>query len=424
MDKKKILFIIPWLPYPMKSGGHQAIFNGIFAVKDLMEVSLAYEVYDRDEYERAIVEFKKQIPTAKHFPRFHIYKKPSVKRKVFNWMKSCAKSLSTIFHKASSQPAISTIDDCEWWKTAILPLNESWLLHIKEILNTQKFDIIQVEMPWLISQILTLPSVSKRIFVHHEIGIVRRNLEMEKLPKSPYVTAMKRFADFGEVGELNMYDAVVTLSSIDTNKLKQAGVKVPVHSSFAIVKPTEECRFVKAVNRLTFVGSDVHTPNLIGLQWFLSNCWKKLMNHNSQYTLSIIGKWSQTNIDKIKTEYPNIEFLGFVEDLVSVLRGSIMIVPITEGSGIRMKILEAGFMGIPFISTSVGAEGIPVVNGIHCFLADTPACFVDSITKLEDEDLQKSIVTEARKMVEKHFSISSLKENRMEIYNKTLGVKS
>ena len=46
MAKKNFLFILPWLPYPLKSGGHQAIFNGIRAVVDDYNVFITY---DEDE---------------------------------------------------------------------------------------------------------------------------------------------------------------------------------------------------------------------------------------------------------------------------------------------------------------------------------------------------------------------------------------
>ena len=95
-----------------------------------------------------------------------------------------------------------------------------------------------------------------------------------------------------------------------------------------------------------------------------------------------------------------------------------MIVPINIGSGIRMKILEGTSRGIPFISTTVGAEGIPVKDGEHCFITDDPDTFVNDIIKLQDTELQIKFVKAANDMVNECYSVKALRKNRLEIYQK------
>ena len=95
-----------------------------------------------------------------------------------------------------------------------------------------------------------------------------------------------------------------------------------------------------------------------------------------------------------------------------------MIVPITIGSGIRMKILEAASMGIPFVSTTVGAEGIPVKDSHDCFLTDNPETFVDDIIKLQDNVLKLQFIQNANKMVWENYSLKELRKNRLGIYEK------
>ena len=94
-----------------------------------------------------------------------------------------------------------------------------------------------------------------------------------------------------------------------------------------------------------------------------------------------------------------------------------MIVPITIGSGIRMKILEAASMGIPFVSTTVGAEGIPLRDGHDCFLTDSPNTFVEDIVKLQDKELKLLFIQNANCMVCENYSLEALRRNRLEIYN-------
>ena len=118
----------------------------------------------------------------------------------------------------------------------------------------------------------------------------------------------------------------------------------------------------------------------------------------------------------VQSKYEDVFFLGYVDNLNATLKDSVMIVPITIGSGIRMKILEACSNGIPFVSTSVGAEGIPVVHGKHCFLANTPSEFVNAIINIQDADVQMKFVKNSALLIKKHYSLDSLRENRLSIY--------
>ena len=101
-----------------------------------------------------------------------------------------------------------------------------------------------------------------------------------------------------------------------------------------------------------------------------------------------------------------------------------MIVPITIGSGIRMKILEASSLGVPFVSTSVGAEGLPVENGKNCFIADDKEMFVNCILKLQDTTIQEKFIENAHTMILEKFSIKALRENRLDIYKHVLNNKT
>ena len=49
MMRKKILFVLPFAPYPLTSGGSQAIFNGITVVKDDYETFVTYQTSSADE---------------------------------------------------------------------------------------------------------------------------------------------------------------------------------------------------------------------------------------------------------------------------------------------------------------------------------------------------------------------------------------
>ena len=82
----------------------------------------------------------------------------------------------------------------------------------------------------------------------------------------------------------------------------------------------------------------------------------------------------------------SIDLIGEVEDVVPYYRkAQVAIVPLLHGSGTRLKILEAMSLGVPVISTSVGAEGIDYTNGKNILIADTEQEFNEAIDQLLEQ---------------------------------------
>lgn len=419
IQKKYILFVLPFLPYPLTSGGHQALFNGIMAVNASYNVFVAYKGVDDEGHFFAQQEFLRLLPNVTLCPC--LMPKPERPSWKIRFIWTVRHILDRLLGTTDSHTKTVDATLGNWWLKSVTPTDRKWAEHIDALCKKYNFDIIQVEMPWMISDVFCLPNNVKKIFVHHELGFVRRELEIVNAGNNAYAEACRSFADFNEIGQLNKYDAIVSLSPIDSEKLHEAGVTVPIHTSFAIVDTSKELVLPSKVEkRLTFIGPDAHTPNFVGIKWFLENCWGKLKAANGEYTLDIIGTWSEDNRMLFSEKYPDIHFLGFVDNLYEVLKGSVMIVPITVGSGIRMKILEACSMGIPFVSTTVGAEGIPVDNGKHCYIADDADTFISYIRKMDCLQHQKDLVSNSYQMVRDNYSLEALTKNRMDIYSSVL----
>jgi glycosyltransferase involved in cell wall biosynthesis len=105
--------------------------------------------------------------------------------------------------------------------------------------------------------------------------------------------------------------------------------------------------------------------------------------------------------------------VGPVPDAIPELaRSRIAVVPLRTGSGTRLKILEAWAAGLPVVSTSIGAEGLPAKDGEHLLLADSAAEFVDAVTRLLTcPVLCRSLGAAGRLLVEKEFTWESAWES-------------
>lgn len=409
--KKKLLIILPNLPYPMSVGGNQAMYNGIISIKDDYDVHLVYLQSHSSK--------KQSIPC---IPGVTIspfrYKRKIDQLGLFIWITTkCAQ-----FLKLGSMYADYFF---ELIPTRFKPACQEYIDFINNYIKKYKIDVVQFEMLSCLSHVITLPQEVKKIFVHHELGFV---VNEQKLLSKGYLENRKanvELAKILELGLLDKCDAILTLSECDKQKLVREGVKAPIYSSFAIVNTdVKSYNTNENGNVLSFVGPSLHTPNYLGIKWFLENCWDKLLRYDASYRLKIIGKWSEDRCNEFMRKFKNIEFVGFVPNLADALNNTIMIVPITVGSGIRMKILEAASLGIPFVCTTVGAEGLPFENGRDCFKADTPENFVKAIVDLKDKSLREKFAQNANAIVKEKYSMDALRKNRLEIYEKVLNEKN
>jgi glycosyltransferase involved in cell wall biosynthesis len=81
--------------------------------------------------------------------------------------------------------------------------------------------------------------------------------------------------------------------------------------------------------------------------------------------------------------HPRMHFSGSVAEIAPWLKAAdIAVIPLTEGGGTRMKILDCFAAGLPVISTSKGVEGIPVSHGEEVLVIDDWPSFIEAIAEL------------------------------------------
>jgi glycosyltransferase involved in cell wall biosynthesis len=119
----------------------------------------------------------------------------------------------------------------------------------------------------------------------------------------------------------------------------------------------------------------------------------------------LVGK-NAAAVRRFTTGDARIEVAGPVVDAVCELaRSRVAVVPLLTGSGTRLKILEAWAAGLPVVSTTIGAEGLPVRDGENALLADGAEAFAGAVTRLLTcKELRRSIGSAGRLLLEKEFT--------------------
>jgi len=105
-----------------------------------------------------------------------------------------------------------------------------------------------------------------------------------------------------------------------------------------------------------------------------------------------------------------VAITGKVPTVQPYLRhADVAVVPLFFESGTRFKILEAGACGIPVVSTTLGAEGLPLQNGNEILIADEPQAFARAIVRLvRDRPFAASMAAACRAFVEERHAIPQL----------------
>lgn len=409
----KVLFVLPFLPFPLDSGGCQALYNGIKAA--VAAGSSAYLTYpDRDNSEK-----NRQALSEKLQGRIHILPFPAYVNKKGEKVLEVIYKSKYLLKKLIKGEIHSKAEDAPYdeWIHQLMPRNQAFCHFVNELVTQNDIDIVQCEMLDTLAFGLTLPPGVKKYFVHHELGFVRKGQHPIILQEPFAAPAHLAINKVIEIYLLNHFDAIITLSEIDTLKLREAGVSSHLHTSFATIDHLSESTLESTDGTtLSFVGPEWHPSNKQGLQWFLDSCWEQLLAANPGYQLQIIGGWSKETSQQWRSRYRHITFTGYVEDLAATIKNTIMIVPITIGSGIRMKILEAGLIGVPVVTTSIGVEGIPLVNEENCFISDSPEAFVQSVLALSDRTIRERFIRSTQQIIVARYSQDALNDNRKALY--------
>jgi glycosyltransferase involved in cell wall biosynthesis len=160
----------------------------------------------------------------------------------------------------------------------------------------------------------------------------------------------------------------------------------------------------KAAGGALFVGSLDWFANLDGLRWFDEEVWPRVVARVPDRSFQIVGRSSRAG--SLHLSAPQTRYLGPVRDLGPAYRNAaVVVVPVRVGGGTRLKILEAFAHGVPVVSTSLGAEGLMVQDGVHLMLSDSPAAMAESIELImRDARYADRLRASAFELVRRHYS--------------------
>ena len=420
--KKKILIITPRPPYPLFSGGEHAQFYFIGEMMSQMDLSICFEINDLD-YNSNIDDFgrlKKMWKEVTFFPLINKKKQSDtiiLYRKFKNGISGIKQAIFRIFSNQKPEDT-STLRFQSLVNQPYLTCKPSFADHVGSVLKNNHFDIIQIEFIALAPLVYILPPESLKVLVHHELRYIRIKREVDLLgDKGAYDTCRLEAIKDQELALIRKFDRIITLTENDKAILSTDISPETIYVSPATVKEelNHKNEFSPFTNKLVFIGSSIHLPNKDGIKWFIELVLPIIEKSIPGIHLDIAGSWDRKFIKEYSQR--NVKFKGFVENLSEVFESSMLIVPIRIGSGMRLKIIEAVNRRVPFITTSVGGEGLDFEGGKECLIADTPESFAEGIVRLSgDFATQKELITSASVKLKDKYSFESAIKTRLDFY--------
>jgi glycosyltransferase involved in cell wall biosynthesis len=279
--------------------------------------------------------------------------------------------------------------------------------------RTNNYDIVIADFLSMTPNIVAagIPANKIVVFQHNvESQIWKRHFESAKNPllKAYMYVQWQRYHRF-ERDMCAAFKGVIAVSEDDADRFRQefgldnvlGHVPTGVDVSFF-----SELGYSPESQHIVFLGSMDWMPNIDGILEFVRTTYPKIKSQCPAVKLTIIGRNPSPAILALPASDASIHVTGTVDDVRPYMsRGAVSVVPLRVGGGTRIKIFEAMAMGIPVVSSTIGAEGLPVQDGSNIFVADDPDTFSQRVvTLLQNPATARSMGDAGKHLVSERFS--------------------
>ncbi len=283
---------------------------------------------------------------------------------------------------------------------------------LREMVGKNSYDVVISEYSMVAQYLYRNADLSgiRRVMSVHECYYLSRKkafkvqtFSREGLSALINLKGLKRF-------EFDMYaDADRLLVLTPEGKRELLGIRPDL--DIAIVPHGVDCDYFCPAERVPeqavmFLGNYPHDPNRDAVVYFTRQIWPKVKNMVPEAKFYVVGKDPTPDMRAMAGEDPSIIITGTVEDVRPYFdKSKVFVNPVRIGGGFRGKLLEAMAMGLPIVTTSLGAEGVSVESGRDMMVADDPDTFSAAVVRLlKDGEMSRMLGARARALAEDLFS--------------------
>jgi polysaccharide biosynthesis protein PslH len=245
---------------------------------------------------------------------------------------------------------------------------------VSGLIASENYDRIVCDFPFPAPN---FPDIAATVLFQHNVEtmIWRRHAEAAPDPvRRAYLSlqARRMFAFERQICQQAAY--VIAVSANDAETMRREFAidhvdDVPTGVDVEFFTPPAEP--VAPSADLVFMGSMDWMANVDGAQWFVGEVLPLIRRQHPGCRLALVGRDPSPALRQLAAGDPGITVTGTVADVRPWLWGAaVSIVPLRVGGGTRLKIYEAMAARVATVSTTIGAEGLPVRHDEHLLIAD------------------------------------------------------
>jgi len=219
-----------------------------------------------------------------------------------------------------------------------------------------------------------------------------------------------------ETRALRRFPRVVVMSQKDAEMVRVPSVVIPNGVDLARFRGAPE----EPGERLLFIGSFRHFPNVAAYRFFTEEVWPLLRDKFPNMSLTVVAggdyltSWRAFTDSPEPAPDPRIRLLGFVSDVRPLyVESNLVLVPTTVSAGTNVKVLEAMAMERAVVSTTSGCAGLGLLHGHSVWVADTAVAFAAGVaTLVNDAERRRQMARAAYGVALRNFDWAAIGEKQ------------
>lgn len=308
------------------------------------------------------------------------------------------------------------------WNTLRRPYSYVFSSDLQQHLRTRltsPFDVLHLEQVW--SGWLGLAHVNRALLnVHYLVDI-----DLARARAASLAERVRRFlVRRAERRLLTQYRHIATLTPRLSTRVRELSPRSHVHTvplGFDLTQyrfaPREDHRATDHAPTVGLIGSFNWEPTLSAARRLLTRLWPEISRRVPTARLQLVGREAEHALES----FAGMEGVTIVENVPDIMphfdSTDVMLYAPAQGSGMKVKVLEAFALGVPVVTNRDGTEGLPVEDGVHADVTDDDDALVDrTVALLDDQQLRTRRAAAARSLVEQHCNPSRVIDRLEAVY--------